>query len=146
MRLGRWAPVAALVAVLLGACGGPSPAPTLQPAATAATAPTAAPAVTAAPTVDPATSDVQDAFLTNVNDLTSDVETLATASCDDLTAETRDNPTEVTEIRGFAATLQRVGSTQAMLQSDDVRAALDTLGKAMTQLDAALNTCGIKQP
>jgi hypothetical protein len=89
---------------------------------------------------------MQDAFLTNVNDLTSDVETLATAQCADLTAETRDNPTEVTQMRGFAATLQRVAGSQSALDSDDIRSALSDLSQALSQLDTALNTCGIKVP
>jgi hypothetical protein len=84
--------------------------------------------------------------LQNVNDVTAEVESLAGLSCPDLTAETTDNPTEVTEIHGFAATLQRVGTTQAGLNSDDVRSALSDLSKAVAQLDAALNTCGIKSP
>jgi hypothetical protein len=98
------------------------------------------------PTIDATTADVQDAFLTNVNDLTSEVETLATAQCADLTEETRANPTEVTEIRGFAATLQRVATTQPALDNDDVRSAVADLNQALAQLDTALNTCGIKQP
>jgi hypothetical protein len=99
------------------------------------------------PTIDAATFDVQDAFLTNVNDLTSEVETLATAQCADLTTETRANPTEVTELRGFAATLQRVGGQQpALSNSDDVKSALSDLNQAMSQLDTALSTCGIKAP
>jgi hypothetical protein len=96
------------------------------------------------PTVDAARADAQDAFLSNINDLTNEVETLATAQCADLTAETRANPTEVTEIRGFAATLQRVATTQPALDSEDVRSSLADLGQALSQLDAALNTCGIK--
>jgi len=132
--------VMAAISVSLLACSAPAAAPTLPPAT-----PTAA--ATPVPTVDAATMDMQDAFLTNVNDLTSDVETLATAQCADLTTETRANPTEVTEIRGFAATLQRVGGQQpALSNSDDVKSSLSDLTKAMAQLDAALNTCGIKGP
>jgi hypothetical protein len=138
MRVARWAP-ALLVIVCVAACNSPSPpsAPTRAPTPTAAAAPV--------PTLDAAVADVQDAFLTNVNDLTSDVETLATATCADLVAETRANPTVLTEMHGFAATLQRLGASQAMLQSDDVRSALDALAKAITQLDAALATCGIQR-
>jgi hypothetical protein len=134
----RLSPLAAAAVLLVGACGAPTPQPTLTPAPP----PTAA--ATPVPTLDPATADVQDAFLTNVNDLTSEVESLATAQCADLTAETRDNPSEVAEIHGFAAALQRIGASQAALDSDDVRSALADLGKAISQLDTSLNTCGIK--
>lgn len=82
--------------------------------------------------------------MTNVNDLTSEVETLATAECADLSAELRANPTEVTEMRGFAATLQRVGGQQpALSNSEDVKASLSDLSKAMAQLEAALSRCGL---
>jgi hypothetical protein len=98
-------------------------------------------------TVLAATLDIQDEFLSNVNDLTSEVESLATAECADLTAEMQANPTEVTEIRGFVATLQRIGGQQpALSASNDVRSSLSDLSKAMAQLDTALTTCGIKAP
>lgn len=98
------------------------------------------------PTLDATTSDIQDAFLTNVNDLTSDVEILATAECAELMAETRANPTELDEMRSFAATLQRVASSQTALDSDDIRSAVADLNQALAQLDVALANCGIKQP
>jgi hypothetical protein len=81
-----------------------------------------------------------------VNDLTSDVEILATAECADLTAETTANPTELNQMRSFAATLQRVASSQAALDSDDVRSSVGDLNQALAQLDATLANCGIKQP
>ena len=91
-------------------------------------------------------ADIQDAFLTNVNDLTSDVETLASAPCADLAAETRANPAELTQMHGFAATLQHLGTSQVQLDNDDVRSALSDLAKAVSQLDATLTSCGIPQP
>lgn len=118
----------------------PTPAPAPPPTATAV------PNATPVPTLDAATSDIQDAFLTNLNDLTSDVETLAGAECTDLTAETQANPQELASIRGFAATLQRAAASQAALNSDDVRSSLSDLAKALSQLDIQLATCGIKSP
>lgn len=134
--------VALCASACLAGCGalGASPTPTPRPLPTSA--PT--PAVTAEPTVDPATADIQDAFLTNVNDLTSEVETLATAACPDLTAETTANPTEIADIHGFASTMQRIGTQQPSLNSDDVRSSLNDLNQALSQLDAALKTCGIQ--
>jgi hypothetical protein len=99
------------------------------------------------PTLDAVTTDTQYAFLTNVNDLTSDIETLAVAQCADISNEFRDNPTELAQIRGFAQTLQRLGTSQPLLSgSADVRSSLDALAKAQAQLDAALSACGINQP
>jgi hypothetical protein len=98
------------------------------------------------PTLDPQVTDIQYAFLGEVNDLTSDVETLAGASCSDMTAETRAHPTELAQMRGYAATLQRVAGNQAALDSDDVRSAVSDLTKAIAQLDAALTRCGIPPP
>jgi hypothetical protein len=127
---------------ILAACRPQAVPSTPAAAATAVRTPT--PAVTPVPTVDAAVADIQDEFLSNVNDLTSDVETLATATCADLIKETRANPAEVQQMRGFAATLQRAGTSQTALDSDDVRSALGDLGKALSQLDAALSTCGIQ--
>lgn len=107
---------------------------------------TPVPRATPVPTLDPTASDIQDAFLSNVNDLTSDVETLANAQCADLVAETRANPTELAQMRNFAATLQRVATSQAALDSDDVRSSLSDLSKALNQLDAALTSCGVTAP
>ena len=98
------------------------------------------------PTLDATSTDIQDAFFTNVNDLTSEVETLAGAPCDALTSETQANPTEVQEMHGFASALQRVSATQPALNTDEVRGALGDLTQALAQLDSALGTCGIKQP
>lgn len=133
----------ALACALSAACGQAAPPPTPTPVP-----PTAVPkpATTAAPTLDAATSDIQDAFLTNINDLTSDVENLASAECADLTAETSANPTELAEMRSFAATLQRIASNQTALDSDDVRSAVADLNQALAQLDTTLANCGIKQP
>jgi hypothetical protein len=125
-----------------GVLGGSPPTPTPPPAPTA----TPTPAVPAVPTLDASTTDIQDAFFTNVNDLTSEIETLAGAPCTDLTSETQANPTEVQQMHGFAAALQRVSTTQPALNTDDVRSALGALNQALTQLDSALGTCGIKQP
>ncbi len=134
--------MAAGATLLASACAAPGPPPTPTPLP-----PTPTPAVTPYPTLDATTNDVQDAFLSNVNDLTDAVESLAMAQCADLTAETRDNPTEVTEMRGFAATLQRLGTSQpALSTSQDVRSSLDDLSKALQQLDSALSTCGIRIP
>jgi hypothetical protein len=130
----------ALFALASAACARPAPPPTPTPLPTVAATVTPAPQ----PTQDAAAADVQDAFLANVNDLTSEVEDLASSKCDALTAETRDNPTEVTEIRGFAATLKRVGGQQPALNTDEVRAALAALDLAIGHLDGALATCGIK--
>lgn len=105
------------------------------------------PAVTPYPTLEATTNDMQDAFLSNVNDLTDAIESLAMTQCADLTTETQQNPTEVIEMRGFAATLQRLGASQpALSTSQDVRSSLDDMTRALQQLDAALNTCGIRIP
>ena len=132
----------ALCAGFAAACAAPAPPPT--PTDVPAT-PT--PAATPYPTLDANTIDIQDAFLANVNDLTDAIESLARAECAEITAETRDNPTELTEMHGFAATLQRLGTSQpALSTSNDVRSSLDDLSKAVQQLDGALAQCGIRNP
>ena len=119
----------------LVACARPAaPAPTAVPTATTA----------AQPRVDAQAADVQDAFISNVNDLTAEVSDLAITPCDQLMALMVANPNEVTQIHGFAATLKRVGSQQAALNSDDVRSSLAALDMAIAQFDGALNACGIQ--
>ena len=145
MQVRARALAAAIACLVCAACGAAAPAPTPVPTSVPPT-PTPVSATTPVPTVDAQTFDIQDAFLTNVNDLTSDVETLASAQCADLTAETQANPTELAEMRGFAATLQRVASQQPALNSDDVRGAVHDLTQALSQLDSTLATCGIKSP
>jgi hypothetical protein len=128
-----------LVLVLVVGCSSPPPPrPTPLPA-------TPTPAVTPYPTLDATTNDIQDQFLTNVNDLTDAIESLAISQCSEISAETSQNPTEVTEMHGFAATLQRLGASQpALSTSQDVQSSLNDLTKALQQLDAALSTCGIR--
>jgi hypothetical protein len=133
----RRAALLALIALAAG-CGRPTPAPT--PAVAPATTVTPVPR----PTIDPEAADAQDAFLANVNDLTAEVEDLASSRCEELTIETSDNPTELTEIHGFAATLKRVGTQQPALDTDEVRSVLAALDQAISHLDAALSTCGIR--
>lgn len=97
--------------------------------------------------MDATTIDIQDAFLSNVNDLTDAIESLAMSECAEITAETSQNPTELTQMHGFAATLQRLSASQpALSTSDDVRSSLDDLNKAVQQLDSALAKCGIRNP
>jgi hypothetical protein len=131
---------AVVMGACLAACGlpqSPGPGPTPLPTPTV-------PRGTPVPTLDPATEDIQDAFLSNVNDVTSEVEDLAMAQCADIATETSQNPTEVAQIHAFAATLQRAGTSQAALQSDEVKAALNAMNQAINHLDSSLNTCGLK--
>ena len=141
----RWlaAAAASCAVCLVTACGSFAVPPTPTPVPPPPSTPT--PATTAVPTIDAQAADVQDAFLETVNDLTNEVESLAGAPCPDLTNLLQANPTELSSIRGFAATVQRVSTTQQALNTDDVRSALSDLSHAMTQLEAALNTCGIQQ-
>src|SRR5262245_46774314 len=108
----RWlaAAAASCAVCLVTACGSFAAPPTPTPVPPPPSTPT--PATTAVPTIDAQAADVQDAFLETVNDLTNEVESLAGATCPDLTALLQANPTELSSIRGFAATVQRVSTTQ----------------------------------
>jgi hypothetical protein len=168
--LSRWVRVAfSLSALTLAACSTPSapptPVPTVAPAPTAAppaARPTFAPAAPGVvspainataqagaqpqPTVDPSTSaDVVDVFLTNIDDVSAEAYDLSLTPCDDMTRVLNENPNLVSSIRGFAANLKRVGASQAVLDTPDVRAALADLDQSMAQLESALSVCGISQ-
>ena len=103
----------------------------------------------AQPTFDPSTAspaDVENAFLSNVDDLIAEAADLTDTPCADLTMVTRDNPNLVPSIRGFAAAVKRISATQAVLNTDAVKAELADLDQSMGQLEGALSLCGIKQP
>jgi hypothetical protein len=90
---------------------------------------------------DPAA--LENAFLSNIDDLIAEAADLSSAPCEDLTIVTRDNPNMMRSIRGFAAALKRVGTSQAALDTDAVKAALSDLDRSIGQLDTALGVCGI---
>jgi hypothetical protein len=151
MATGRWAPAVAFVALAVGlaACSAPAPppTPTVAPTATPVAQPTATAAASPRATLDPAidTSEIEDAFLANVDDAIAGANDLTALPCDDMVLVTRDNPGVVPSIRGFAAALKRLGSQQAALDTENVRAALADLDQTMSQLETALNQCGITQ-
>jgi hypothetical protein len=150
---------------MLVACSAPQPSPTAGPtvAPTPVATPTFRPAVPptagpatalpaisgqTAPTVDTGTADpveIEVTFLSNVDDLIAEANDLSVFPCPDLTTITRDNPSLVPSLRGFAATLKRVGTSQAVLNTDAVKTALSDLDKSMGQLEGALSLCGISQ-
>jgi hypothetical protein len=139
----------ALIALALVACRAPapSPTPTPLPAATATPLPqpTLAPGQpTPEPTADP--SDVQDAFLSNVDDLVSEASDLAALPCPDLTDVISGNANLIPSIHGFAAALKRVSAAQPGLDTDTVHTALADMDHIIGQMDGALTQCGITQP
>ena len=154
--------IASLVALALSGCGivarTAAPTPTSEPAPTAtpvpaptapALAPTFAPRPQAQPTFDPTSAspaDVENAFLSNVDDLIAETADLTVTPCADLATLTRDNPTLVPSIRGFAAAAKRIGTTQAVLNTDAVKTELSDLDHSMGELEGALSSCGLKQP
>jgi hypothetical protein len=132
---------------------------TLAPAATAtpaqAVAPLATPTAARAasgnpgpgqPTPDSTAlpSDVENAYLSNVDDLIAEAADLATTPCDELTAVTKANPNLVPSVRGFATALKRVGTSQPALDTEAVRASLADLDHSMGEFEGALSLCGIK--
>jgi len=136
-----------------------APAPTFAPVPTSAPAPGAIPGARATPTsgVQPqaqptfdraaaSAADVENAFLSNVDDLIAEAADLTVTPCADLTQVTRDNPNLLPSIHGFAAAAKRIGASQAVLNTDAVKAELSDLDHSIGELDGALNLCGIKQP
>ena len=81
-----------------------------------------------------------------MDDLIAEAADLTVTPCADLTMVTRDNPNLVPSIRGFAAAVKRISATQAVLNTDAVKAELSDLDQSMGELEGALSLCGIKQP
>jgi hypothetical protein len=136
----------AWLAVALVGCraAAPPPVPTPVPTVTAVPRPPGAQAQPTAidlSTADPAT--VENAFLSNIDDLIAEANDLTATACPDLTQVTRDNPSLVPSLRGFAATMKRVGSSEAVLNTDNVKIALGDLDHTMGALEGALSACKI---
>ena len=89
------------------------------------------------------TSDVENAFLSNVDDLIAEITDIAVTPCDELVPVVRQNPGLLPSVRGFVATLKRASTTQSVLNTDTVKSAIADLDQTMGLLDGALNTCGI---
>jgi hypothetical protein len=133
-----------LIALVSLTCSPPPAAP--QP--TLARATTAAPTTTvdAARTPDASGADpaaLENAFLSNIDELIAEAADLSSAPCDDLLTVARDNPNMMQSIRGFAASLKRLGTSQPALDTEAVKAALSDLDRSVGQLDRALGVCGI---
>jgi hypothetical protein len=146
----RWAFGVMVGLVALGAAGctalAPAPTPTPVPLPTSTPVPASAPTQPTPDLGGANSSDVENAFLSNVDDLIAEANDLTATPCDDLKQVTTDNPTLLPSLRGFTATMKRVASTQAVLNTDDVKAALGDLDHTMGALEGALSQCGISQP
>jgi hypothetical protein len=119
------------------------------PATAAPVAPSAVPtsAAAAATPADPDTdpNEIEDAFLSDVDELIAEATDLAVTPCEDLVMVTQQNPQLVPSLRGYAATVKRVSTNQAVLNTDAVKSAVADLDKTMGQLEGALSLCGITQ-
>jgi hypothetical protein len=153
----RWAAVAvALGLVLACAPAAPAPKPTVAPQPTAAqqspSAPAPAPAPAASPSPVPATeldedaAAVVDAFMGNVIDVGQQIANSSDLSCDELRTLMRDNPSEITSLLRFAASLQRIADQEPVLEQPEVQVLLEELDGAVAQLNGALSLCGISLP
>src|SRR6267142_5444428 len=98
--------IAILALGLLVGCSGPAAAPTLVPTSAPTPVPTSTPVPAATP-IAATSSDVENAYLSNVDDLIAEAADLAVTPCDELTAVTRANPNLVPSVRGFATALKR---------------------------------------
>ena len=81
--------------------------------------------------------------MSNVLDVAERAAFMAEATCEELAILVRDNPREVTSVRGFAATLKRMGEQQPELDRPEVRVALADLDTALGQMNGALSLCGL---
>ena len=83
------------------------------------------------------------AYISNVLDVAERAAFMAEATCEELAILVRDNPREVTSVRGFAATLKRMGDQQPELDRPEVRVAVADLDTALGQMNGALSLCGL---
>jgi ABC-type sugar transport system substrate-binding protein len=137
---------ALFVALAVSACARPAPAPTPTPIPPTPTAVAAQAQPTRDPTGAASPADVENAFLSNIDDLIAEAADLTVTPCPDLTQVTVDNPNLLASVHGFAAAAKRLGANQAVLNTDAVKNELSDLDHSIGELDAALSLCGIKQP
>src|SRR5262249_3788002 len=147
-RVASPAPTFLVTALALAACASPAPPPP-TPAPTSTPVPQQSPTIAATPraTLDPAlqSSEIEDAFLANVDDAIAGANDLTALPCEDMVLVMQNNPTALPSLRGYAAALKRLGAQQAALDTQNVRIALEDLDQSMSQLEAALTQCGITQ-
>jgi hypothetical protein len=112
--------------------------------------PTAAPTATPVPTTtssdlppNATPADIENGFLTNVDDLVAEANDIASEPCPDMAAAVTQNPELVPSVRGFAAALKRVGGTQTVLNTDNVKAALADMDRSVADMEDALRRCQI---
>ena len=147
MAFARWAPVILLAVGLVGCSAGGGSPPPQAPVATAA--PTLGPTPTsgrlfrrprvrrrpqnATMEAEAAPSEDEIAFLDNLDELIADATDLWVTPCEDLQAITQQNPNLVPSIRGYAAAIKRVSTTQPMLDTEAVKASISDLDHTMGQ-------------
>jgi hypothetical protein len=87
--------------------------------------------------------DVTQAYMNDVLEVAEMAAFMAEATCEELAILVRDNPREVSSLRGFAAVLKRMPEQEPALDRPEVRALLDDLDRALAQMNGALSLCGL---
>jgi hypothetical protein len=129
-----------LAVVCTLACSGARPAP--KPTTALPTRfPT--PSQNAAPGFGEEAADVEAAFRSEVQQATDTAHFLAGAPCDRLAGSIKEDPTLVTGLRAYAATLKRVAARDQALDLPATPYVLAPLDYAMDELDRTLASCGI---
>jgi hypothetical protein len=134
----------ALASLLAAACtlacsgAGPAPKPTI-----ALPTPFPTPIQNAAPRFGEQAADVEAAFRAEVEQATDLAHFLAGTPCDRLDGAIRQDPTLVTGLRAYAATLRRIAAEDQALDLPTTPYVLGQLDDAMEELDQALTSCGI---
>jgi hypothetical protein len=134
----------ALACLLAAACtlacsgAGPAPKPTI-----ALPTPFPTPVQNAAPGFGEEAADVEAAFRAEVQQAIDMAHFLAGAPCDRLEGAIKQDPTPVTGLRAYAATLKSVAAQDQALDLPTTPYVLGQLDDAMEELDQALTSCGI---
>lgn len=131
-----------------GACSPPAPQPTPRPTPTLPPTPTVVPTPVenAALLFEEEPTDVQDAFVDEVQALTDEMVQLAAADCGALAQLLQSDPTGFQRFTEFAALMRRVASNDQALAQPLVMRQIDIMDQALASLGLRLQTCNIRVP
>jgi hypothetical protein len=139
-RLARRELACLVVLACVLACSRPEPSP--RPT-TAFPTPFPTPSQNAAVRFGEEPSDVEETFRAEVEQITEDAQLLAAASCDRLAGAVREDPSLVSGLRAYAATLKSIAAQDQALDRPGTPYFLSMMEDALAELDHTLASCGI---
>jgi hypothetical protein len=132
-----------LFILLAGACASPAPTPTPPRATLILPTPIPSPSQNAAAQFQEDPDEVEAAFHAEVEQIIAQAQFLTSAPCDRVSGAITQDPSLVTRLKGFAATLKRIAPKDQALDRQGTPFLLKRMDDALGELDQKLGSCGI---